>query len=196
MRLSFTSAIMAYQLPSYGGAVARALNREYTLLLPISEIHSVQASKPETPVRHRTMALVLTTALWAIPLLPVANFADQLPALSQQDRGLVMAAVNIEMTEDQRPLFRDAVGQFIGDYRSGILKITRSNNAIDVDRRIENKRTRLLQGMDEQMSGFLSQTQFARYQHWRELMIAKLTQRAPSESDALMNLEMPIIPHH
>ena len=136
------------------------------------------------------------TVLIATLLIPVANAAEQMPPLSRQDREIVMAAVNIGMTEEQRLQFRNVVGQFVDDYSSSMLKIMRGNNATDVERRMKNKGVRLLDGMDADMDEFLSKAQFTRYQLWRELMIAKLTHRAPTQPDELMTLKTGVVTNH
>ena len=107
-----------------------------------------------------------------------------------------MAAVNIGMTEDQRPQFRQAVATFVQDYRSSILKIMRSNNVTGWERRIEKKRRFLTNEMDLKMSSFLSLEQMDRYGEYRELMLAKLAQRSATGSGEVEELKFETLPPH
>jgi hypothetical protein len=126
-------------------------------------------------------------------------FADthgQEITLSSQDREIIVAAVNIGMTEEQRPRFRQAVATFIEDYRSSILKISRRNNATNLERTIDKERRLLIKKLDLQVSDFLSPAQMARYDVFRGLMLSKHTQSNVTGSGEVEEPDIRITSHH
>ena len=148
--------------------------------------------------RYRNAGLLktVTLACAVLCLSPTTSVhsAEQMP--SRQERDLVMAAVNIGMTEEQRYAFRDLIAEFIQNYRSAMLKITRGHNATDLDRRMEKKHKALLSDLDEEVAVLLSPPQFERYQTYRTLFEAALTRRQSPSSDKYLDLEIPPANHH
>jgi len=139
-------------------------------------------------------AVTLATAIALLFVTASAHTAEQMP--SRQDRDLVMAAVNIGMNEGQRYEFRGLIAEFVQDYRSAMLKIVRGHNATDLDRRMEKKHQSLFTALDKDVAAMLSAQQYARYQTYRSLFEAKLSQRGPVSSDHYLDLEIPPPIHH
>jgi len=135
-------------------------------------------------------------SLLVAALMVVGSSYGQESIPTRQDREIVMAAVNIGMTEDQRPQFRQTVATFVQDYRSSVLNIMRGNNATHLERKIEKKRQSLTREMDLQMSSFLSLAQMARYETYRELMLTKLTQRDTTDGGDVEELQIQYLPRH
>lgn len=126
-------------------------------------------------------------------------FADshgQEITLSGQDREIIVAAVEIGMTEEQRPRFRQAVAAYIEDYRSSVLKISRRNNVTDLERTIDKERRSLVKKLDLQVSDFLSPAQMARYEVFRELMLSKHRQSKVTGSGEVEEPDIRITSHH
>lgn len=124
-----------------------------------------------------------------------AEGADK-PIPSREDRELIMSAVGIGMTEAQRLQFRDEIAEFIQDYRSAMLKISRGHNATDLERRMEKKHDSLLRELDQDMAGMLTREQFLRYDAYRQRLVLKLTRQGPADDEDYHNWEMPPVIHH
>jgi len=107
-----------------------------------------------------------------------------------------MAAVNIGMTESQRLQFREAVATFIQDYRSGVVRISRGHNATHLERKIEKKFKALVLDLDTSMASLLTWEQLTRYQAYRTLLLARLTDRGTVDPEHYLDWEVPVITHH
>ena len=91
---------------------------------------------------------------------------------------VLRAAWEISLSEDQRPGFRAAVTTFLQDYGADVRKLLRSNNPTDLPRKIARKRKSRVKIMDEQMAMILSEPQIPKYEAYRDLLLAKMDERA------------------
>ncbi len=98
--------------------------------------------------------------------------AEQVPAFMKPE--VLEAAVAIQLTEEQQPLFRSAVGTFVDERMKAINKLMRRNNQTGVPRKIKSRTNSLLKKMDEEMAGFLTEEQMPAYENYREKLKANL----------------------
>lgn len=87
---------------------------------------------------------------------------------------VLQAAVNIGMTDEQQPQFREALTEFLQGFSADVRKLMRANNQTDLPRKIERKRNRRVSNMDKQMSTFLDPTQYAAYEIYRDTLLEKM----------------------
>ena len=87
---------------------------------------------------------------------------------------VLQAAVNIGMTEEQQPQFREALTEFLQGFGADVRKLLRANNQTDLPGKIERKRKRRVSTMDKQMSTFLDSTQYAAYEIYRVMLLEKM----------------------
>jgi len=91
---------------------------------------------------------------------------------------VLLAAVNIGMTEEQQPQFREALAEFLQGFSADVRKLMRANNQTDLPRKIERKRNRRVSTMDKHMSTFLDSTQYAAYETYRDSLLEKMDEAA------------------
>ena len=91
--------------------------------------------------------------------------AEQQPAFLQPE--VLKAALAINMTDEQKPQFQQALTNFVNGRVEGINNLMRRRNVTNLDRKIKSLTNRLLRDMDEEMSAFLSEEQMPAYQEYR-----------------------------
>lgn len=117
-----------------------------------------------------TMTLRLILAL-PFALVCTTQAADS-PPWAQPD--VVMAALEIRMSEDQMPQFRESVSTYISDLTAMVLQVSRGNNATGIERKIKSKNNYLVQKMDKRMAEFLSPEQMQKYEVYRDMLLAAM----------------------
>lgn len=84
------------------------------------------------------------------------------------------AAMDIQMSDTQRPQFAAALRTFMEDYQAAVDKTLRRSNVADPAGQIERKRESLADRMDRSVREILTQTQMPRYVEYRALLMSKL----------------------
>ncbi len=120
------------------------------------------------------MTRLLKSALLAILIgFAGASWAqEQVPGYLKPE--VLAAAAAMNLTEEQQPQFREAVGTFLDDRMKAINSLMRRNNQTGVDRKIKSRTNSLLKKMDKSMAGFLTEEQMPAYQNYRETLKANL----------------------
>ena len=117
-----------------------------------------------------------TVTLRLILVLPFAlvctTQAADAPPWAQPD--VVMAALEIRMSEDQMPQFRESVSTYISDLTAMVSQVSRANNATGIERKIRSKNNHLVEKMDERMAEFLSAEQMQKYEVYRDMLLAAM----------------------
>ena len=94
------------------------------------------------------------------------------PAFMQPE--VLKAAVDINMTDEQKPQFQKALTTFVEDRMKMISKLMRGNNVTNMPRKIKSRTNSLLKKMDKNMAKFLTEEQMPAYENYRELLKANL----------------------
>ena len=108
-------------------------------------------------------------------LLVTAGFvqaAEQVPAFMKPE--VLEAAAAIQLSEEQTPQFRAAVGNFVDERMKAINKLMRRNNQTGLERKIKSRTNSLLKDMDEDMAAFLTEEQMPAYENYRDKLKANL----------------------
>ncbi len=91
---------------------------------------------------------------------------------------VLRAAIVIGLSEDQRPLFRGAVSEFLQGFGADVQRLLRANNQTNLPRKIASKRRIRAKAMDEQMQELLSEEQFTAYESYRDKLLEQMDKRA------------------
>ena len=113
--------------------------------------------------------------LWSVLFLTITlslYAVEQKPAFLQPE--VLRAAIAINLTEEQKPRFQAALGEFINARMQAINRLVRKNNQTDLKRKIKSKSNSLLKQMDKDMAAFLSEEQLPAYQSYRETLKANM----------------------
>ncbi|MCZ6620199.1 MAG: hypothetical protein O7E57_18935 [Gammaproteobacteria bacterium] len=125
----------------------------------------------------------LSGVLWGAPGV---YGAEQKPPWIQEE--VILAALEIRMTEEQLPQFRQAISNFFDSLNSAVHKLVR-RNVTNLPREIRRKRNIYVKRMDAEMAEFLTQEQMPGYYEYRDLLLARMSNERRSEP--LENLEGP-----
>ena len=87
---------------------------------------------------------------------------------------VVMAAMNIGMSEDQLGPFRESVRIFLEDYRDAARRIIRRGDA-GIETAVQRARNSLAREMDKRMEKILTEAQMAPYQDYRAALLDAVT---------------------
>ena len=87
---------------------------------------------------------------------------------------VVMAAMNIGMSEEQLGPFRDSVRIFLEDYRDAARRIIRRGDA-GIETAVQRARNSLAREMDKRMEKILTEAQMAPYQDYRAALLDAVT---------------------
>jgi hypothetical protein len=87
---------------------------------------------------------------------------------------VVMAAMNIGMSEDQLGPFRESVRIFLEDYRDAARRIIRRGDA-GIETAVQRARNSLAREMDKRMEMILTEAQMASYQDYRAALLDAVT---------------------
>ncbi len=114
--------------------------------------------------RLLSVALLLTA--------PVLFAAEQKPAYMQPE--VLKAALQINLTDTQKPQFQQALTDFVNGRMKAINKIMRGHNQSNIDRKMKSRTNSLLKQMDKDMAGFLTEEQMPAYQNYRKTLKSHL----------------------
>jgi replicative superfamily II helicase len=107
---------------------------------------------------------LLTTAA---PALAIAADA-QTPAFMQPE--VLKAALQIGLSEEQQPKFRDGVTAFVNCRIAAFNRIMKGRDQTDIERRLRSKSKSCARDMDKTMEGFMTEEQLPRYENYREVL--------------------------
>jgi hypothetical protein len=110
--------------------------------------------------------------LIALGLTSAASAAEPTPAYLQPS--VLKAAVDIHLTEEQKPMFREALSKFFNDRMSAINLLLRRRNQTGLPRKIRSKTNSLLRTMDKDMAEFLMEEQMPAYEIYRQTLKSNL----------------------
>ncbi len=111
--------------------------------------------------------------LWLLILTTSARAESETRAV--EDNRLVTAAMDIQLTEDQQPLFQAHLNDYLTNLGSATRKLVRRNNETDVAKKIVRKRRQLTRALDEKMAEILTDQQYQHYEKYRALLLAKVS---------------------
>lgn len=94
------------------------------------------------------------------------------PAFMQPE--VLQAALAIELTDEQKPQFGEALTNFQNARIEAINKLMRRNNQTDLPRKIKSRTNSLLKKMDKDMAVFLTEEQMPAYQDYRKKLKSNL----------------------
>ncbi len=107
-----------------------------------------------------------------------AAFATDAPRPPWLDTEVLKAALAIELTEEQKPQFQQAVSDLVNNRAKAFNKLLRRNNVTNLERKMKTASSRQFNKMDKAMAGFLSDAQFPRYEVYRDLLEQKMIEAA------------------
>ncbi len=108
-----------------------------------------------------------------------AHGAEQKPPWLQD--GVIRAALDIGMTAEQSPHFKQALSNYFDNLNNAVHKLIR-RNVTNLPREVRRKRNLYAKRMDAEVAEFLTQEQMPRYRVYRNLLLAEMSGTAPSES--------------
>ena len=91
---------------------------------------------------------------------------------------VLKAAIAIDMTDEQKPQFQQAVSDLVNNRARAINKIMRRNNVTDLRRKLKVASKRQFKKMDKAMAGFLTEEQYPKYEIYRDLLEDKMAEAA------------------
>lgn len=130
----------------------------------------------------------------ALPLSFTPNaFAEEKSATQARPPWLqsdvLKAGVAIDLTEEQKPQFRQAVTALINNQVSVTNRLLRRNNVDNLERKLKTASNRQFKKMDKSMKALLTAQQFTQYGDYRaalkEQMVNAAISRSGSNNDAL-----------
>ena len=83
---------------------------------------------------------------------------------------VLKAAIAIELTDAQQPVFQQAITTFAQERMSALRRLMRGNNQTNIPRKWRSKTRGLLEDMDETMKPVLSEAQWPAYELYRETL--------------------------
>jgi hypothetical protein len=106
-------------------------------------------------------------------LFNTAQAADQpTPAFAQPE--VLKAALQIGLTEEQQPKFRDGVTHFFNCRTAAFNRLMKGRDQVDLERKMKSKTKSCAKTMDKEMHEFLTEEQRPKYQNYREVLFANL----------------------
>ena len=123
-------------------------------------------------LRGRPSLKKVSVLLLALSLLNAAYAAQPIPAYLQPT--VLKAALEINLTEEQQPMFREALTNFFNNRMSAINLLLRRHNQTGVPRKIKSKTNSLLKTMDKDMAAFLTEEQIPAYENYRQTLKSNL----------------------
>ena len=95
-------------------------------------------------------------------------FAAEPPTPAYLQPEVLKAGLAIQLTDEQKPLFQQALTNFHNARMEGISLLMRRNNQTNLPRKIKSKTNSLLKKMDKEMAVFLSEEQMPAYKDYRK----------------------------
>ena len=104
------------------------------------------------------------------------------PAVAQEDTpwthpDVLKAAIEIRMTQDQRPRFRSAITTFLQGFNSDVRRLLNVRNPNDLPRKIASKRRSRVKALDSEVQEFLTDEQMSAYEAYRDMLLEKMDER-------------------
>lgn len=100
-----------------------------------------------------------------------------------EDPRLLKAAIDIQLTEEQVPVFQKSLGEFLSSVAKSTKKLMQRNNQTNLMKKIERKRYVAAQQMDKKMEKVLTDEQYPRYLKYRELLLLKISGQLDSADE-------------
>ena len=146
---------------------------------------------------YRTLPILLML------FIPLVSHAAQSSAPWLQPE-VLKAGVAIGLTEQQQPLFRDAITHLVENQTAATNKLLRQNNIADLKRKLTTVTNRQFNKMDREMKGFLTTEQLPQYQVYRDALRSHMTRstvrRGSSSSESINDTERTLdqgaVQHH
>lgn len=113
-------------------------------------------------------------------LLAPWSYAEEKSQPPWLQPNVVKAAVQMNMTEEQIPLFREALGNLINNQLSATNRVLRGNNVSNLERKLKTATNRQFKKMDKAMLSFLTEEQHENYYAYRKVLKSELTNGALS----------------
>ena len=101
-------------------------------------------------------------------LSAVGYAAEEKPAFLQPE--VLKAAVAINLTDEQKPLFQSALSDMVDGRVKAMNKLLRGNNVTNMPRKMKSKTNSLLKKMDKAMAKFLTPEQIPAYENYRDTL--------------------------
>ncbi len=118
-----------------------------------------------------------------------AALAAEQPRPPWLDTDVLKAALAMELTDEQKPQFQQAVSDLVNGRGKATAKLLRRNNVTNLERKLKTANNRQFKKMDKNVAGFLSDDQYPRYVVYRDLLKQKMKEaglRGGSGSDAVV----------
>jgi len=96
----------------------------------------------------------------------VSHAAEKKPAWLQPD--VLKSAIAIDMTDQQKPKFQDAITVYLTDFQKSFKKILRGRDTTGMKRKVKRMDNSLKKKMDSSMAEFLSEEQMQKYGIYRD----------------------------
>lgn len=126
--------------------------------------------KPLKKQSLRKRHIIAPLILWC---LSAGSWGEEpRPAFMQPD--VLKAAIAIELTEEQQPVFQSAITTFAQGRMDSLRRLMRANNQTNISRKWRTKTRGLLEDMDETMKAALTDAQWPAYENYRETLKANL----------------------
>jgi len=112
--------------------------------------------------------------LLAVLLLaaPTVFAAEQQPAYLQPE--VLKAALEINLTDEQKPQFQQALTDFVNGRMKAFNKLMRGHNQSNIERKMKSRTNSLLKQMDKDMAAFLTEEQMPAYKNYRKTLKSHL----------------------
>ena len=91
---------------------------------------------------------------------------------------VLKAAINIQLSQQQRPQFRQLVTNFLQNYGADVRKLLNANNVSGLVGKIAQTRHMRVEEMDQQMQQLLAENQLPAYTVYRDLLLQKMHEQA------------------
>lgn len=98
----------------------------------------------------------------------VSHAAEKKPAWLQPE--VLKSAIAINMTDEQKPKFQNAITAYLTDFQTSFKKILRGRDTSDLKRKIKRMDKKLMRTMDNSMAEFLSEEQMSKYEIYRDAL--------------------------
>jgi hypothetical protein len=110
----------------------------------------------------------------ALILFAATAFAAEQPTPAFMQKDVLKAALDIGLTDEQQPKFRDGVTNFMNCRIGAFNKLMKGRDQVDLERKMKSKTKSCARGMDKAMGEFLTEEQVPKYDHYRETLLANM----------------------
>ncbi len=119
-------------------------------------------------MRTAKSAIIFSLSLFLLVSL-TTHAAEKKPAWLQPE--VLKSAVAINMTDEQKPKFQNAITVYLTDFQKSFKKIITGRDTSGMERKIKRMNKRLKKKMDGAMAEFLSKEQMPKYEVYRDALI-------------------------